>query len=75
MFTANKLFIANKVFITNEINDIKSDNELIKKFIELKIEKLSKSKKILILEHALIFLKLAFTNIQIQIKIAYFLEK
>lgn len=38
-------------------------------------KKLFKSKKLLVLEHVFIFLRLAFTDIWIKTKAVYFLEK
>ena len=37
------MLIINKIFITNKIGNIKDNNKLIEKFIELKIRKLFKS--------------------------------
>ena len=39
------MLIINKIFIINKIDGIKDNDELVKKFIELKIRKLSKLEK------------------------------
>ena len=41
-----QIFIINKVFIINKLSGIKSNNKLIKKFVEPKTKKLFKSQKL-----------------------------
>ena len=75
-----QVLVANEVLATGKVDSIEGDDESIKKYGKLlETGKLSKSnkklfkfKKPLALEHIFI---LAFTNIWIQIKAAYFLKK
>ena len=46
IFTIYKIFVINKLFIANKVDNIKDNNKLIKKFIEIKIRKLFKLKKL-----------------------------
>ena len=67
----------------NKIGGVKGDDKSIEKYEKLsKIKKLSKSnkklskfKKPLALKYTFIFLKLTFTDIWIEFKIAYFFKK
>ena len=43
---SSQIFFANKILIINEIDDIKSSDKLIEKFIKPKIKKLFKSQKL-----------------------------
>ena len=74
------MLVINKLLTANEISDIENDNKLIEKCGKLlktrklfkSNKKLSKFKKSLVLEH---IFTLVFTNIKIETKAAYFLEK
>ena len=46
MFIVNKILIINKIYAINKVKGVKDYDKLIEKFIKLKIEKLSKLKKL-----------------------------